>query len=759
MPGGPRGAGRGRRPLLSNPYAAPSRKRPRPAEGASPGPRGRVLPSQEDPSKGTPAPPKKAPPSERDPRCCEVSSMASALVVSASDKAGMEGIDRSRIDAILLRESGNSLFMRQQKKRDEKVDERVERLKQRVEEAPFRLGAGLSLEEEADEEIRACQRSQATRATCVVVDMDMFYMACELLERPDLEDKPACVGRGMILTSNYVARRYGVRSAMAGFLGDKLVEELSEGRERLVHLPSNFGLYQEKSGIVLGVLREYDPFRMRSRSLDEAFLDIGPYLVVFLMHPGFSHEQIRDALRSGGTARGPRTPQQQQQQDQQQQDQQQQQHDWSCPETAMGFLETLSPLACSDAVERVVSRLRAHVREATGGLTCSAGVGRTFAIAKIASDKNKPDGQLVVDPSATQAFVWSLPVRKIPGIGRVTEKLLRGACGIRTGRELYQKRGLVKWLFPPATAGFLLRASVGCSSGSNGGDGNGGEEHQKGIGRERTFRPESDWEGLRARLRDIARKLADDMARKSVVGHTITVKAKLETFEVLSRAESQKRGVYLRTPEELEEASVGLLASIRSAHLGGNARKFSVRLLGIRCSNLLGVSSLRAGGTIERFFSSSSRSPPSVGGSGRGTGTPERETTEDGNHKDETTPSSVQRTPFAHRHRTQQQQDLVTAAARDAAVAPGGCGSDAEKKRKRTERVVCCPLCSRSFPAEDNDALNAHIDTCLNGVHGTSTVRRAIREEESRLRCGPAAGTGASRAKPRRLTDFWKANT
>ena len=125
-------------------------------------------------------------------------------------------------------------------------------------------------------------------------------MACELLNRPDLNDKPACVGRGMILTSNYVARRYGVRSAMAGFIGDKLVEELSEGRERLIHVPSNFVLYKEKSKIVTEVVREYDPYRMKSYSLDEVYLDIGPYLALFIKHRDYTHEQIRDKLLMDG---------------------------------------------------------------------------------------------------------------------------------------------------------------------------------------------------------------------------------------------------------------------------------------------------------------------------------------------------------------------------------------------------------------------------------------------------------------------------
>ena len=50
---------------------------------------------------------------------------ASALVISAADKAGMEGIDRAAIDAIILKESGNSLFMQQQRRRDDKVNGRI----------------------------------------------------------------------------------------------------------------------------------------------------------------------------------------------------------------------------------------------------------------------------------------------------------------------------------------------------------------------------------------------------------------------------------------------------------------------------------------------------------------------------------------------------------------------------------------------------------------------------------------------------------
>ena len=57
----------------------------------------------------------------------------------------------------------------------------------------------------------------------VVVDMDMFFAAVELRDNPSLKCKPVAVGgMGMISTSNYEARKFGVRSAMPGFIGKKL---------------------------------------------------------------------------------------------------------------------------------------------------------------------------------------------------------------------------------------------------------------------------------------------------------------------------------------------------------------------------------------------------------------------------------------------------------------------------------------------------------------------------------------------------------
>eukprot|EP00543_Licmophora_paradoxa_P016276 CAMPEP_0202473048 /NCGR_PEP_ID=MMETSP1360-20130828/89727_1 /ASSEMBLY_ACC=CAM_ASM_000848 /TAXON_ID=515479 /ORGANISM="Licmophora paradoxa, Strain CCMP2313" /LENGTH=143 /DNA_ID=CAMNT_0049099793 /DNA_START=95 /DNA_END=522 /DNA_ORIENTATION=+ len=134
--------------------------------------------------------------------------------------------------------------------------------------------------------------------------------------------------------------------------------------------------------------------------------------------------------------------------------------------------------------------MRRRVRLATKGLTCSAGLAPNFMLAKIASDRNKPDGHCIVPPDVL-TFLHPLPVRKIPGIGRVTEKMLH-ALHIRTVKDLYQERAVVRYLFKPATASFLLRASLGCSSEESKDDdddpNNDAEDiGRKGISRERTF--------------------------------------------------------------------------------------------------------------------------------------------------------------------------------------------------------------------------------------------------------------------------------
>ena len=55
------------------------------------------------------------------------------------------------------------------------------------------------------------KKERVLTRTWMHVDMDMFYAACEIRDRPELKEKPVAVGDySMIQTTNYVARKYGV---------------------------------------------------------------------------------------------------------------------------------------------------------------------------------------------------------------------------------------------------------------------------------------------------------------------------------------------------------------------------------------------------------------------------------------------------------------------------------------------------------------------------------------------------------------------
>ena len=113
-----------------------------------------------------------------------------------------------------------------------------------------------------------CLRKQRDLTRTIVhVDMDMFYAAVEMRDNPALAGVPMAVGgMGMLSTSNYAARKFGVRAAMPGFIAKKLCPEL-------VIVPGNMEKYAGVSEVVRGVFREYDP-NFAPMSLDEAYLDI-----------------------------------------------------------------------------------------------------------------------------------------------------------------------------------------------------------------------------------------------------------------------------------------------------------------------------------------------------------------------------------------------------------------------------------------------------------------------------------------------------
>lgn len=91
--------------------------------------------------------------------------------------------------------------------------------------------------------------------------------------------------------------------------------------------------------------------------------------------------------------------------------------------------------------EQAAQRMRDQVKKETG-LTVSAGVSANATLSKIAADLRKPDGQYIVPStrSGVMSFMNDLPIRKVPGIGRVSERWLT-ALNVNTVGDVYKMRG------------------------------------------------------------------------------------------------------------------------------------------------------------------------------------------------------------------------------------------------------------------------------------------------------------------------------
>ncbi len=110
----------------------------------------------------------------------------------------------------------------------------------------------------------------------LLVDLDYFYAQCEEKRSPAIRDKPVVVcmfsGRsedsGAVATSNYVARKYGVKSGIPIFMAKKKLEGVDS-----VFLPADFELYEQVSSNIMAILKDYaDSFEQVG--IDEAFLDV-----------------------------------------------------------------------------------------------------------------------------------------------------------------------------------------------------------------------------------------------------------------------------------------------------------------------------------------------------------------------------------------------------------------------------------------------------------------------------------------------------
>ncbi|WP_432478769.1 DNA polymerase IV [Nocardioides sp. GXQ0305] len=324
-------------------------------------------------------------------------------------------------------------------------------------------------------------------------------------------DKPSLRGKPVVVGGVGGRGVVSTASYEARRYGVRSAMSTREARSRCPHaafLSGRFHAYTSTSRAVMAALREVSPL-VEPLSLDEAFVDL-----------------------------------------------------------AAAELPDLEVATVRDAGER----LRARVREVTGGLTASVGIGTSKFIAKVASDLDKPDGLVVVTPGTERELLRPMHVTVIPGVGPATAERLRRA-GIHTVSELESvtRDELVRLLGKAHGAGLhaLARAEDDRSVVA--------ERETKSVSVEGTYDTDlTDRRLLEGLLTRQAGQVAERLRKHGLSGRTVTIKVRLHDFTTLNRSTT------LTSPTD-HPATIGRLARSLLAELDTSD---GVRLLGVGVSGL-----------------------------------------------------------------------------------------------------------------------------------------------------------------------------
>ena len=170
---------------------------------------------------------------------------------------------------------------------------------------------------------------------------------------------------------------------------------------------------------------------------------------------------------------------------------------------------------------------RIQQRVAELGITCSIGLGESKAVAKIASNQNKPQGLTVVYPGESATFLAPLPVAEMSGIGPVAQKKLIGYHLRTLGDVANADPALLKQVFGKNTQLMIDRCrGVDTAVVST-------SEPAKSISNEISFAISlTDRKELQARIATMAHKVGRRLRRKGIEGTTLHLKIRKEDLSV-----------------------------------------------------------------------------------------------------------------------------------------------------------------------------------------------------------------------------------
>src|SRR5215510_14407229 len=222
------------------------------------------------------------------------------------------------------------------------------------------------------------------------------------------------------------------------------------------------------------------------------------------------------------------------------------------------------PFATADKLLRTITRETA--------LPCSGGLATTRLTAKVASDQAKPRGLVWVPPGCEAHFLAPLPVRKIPGIGEVTERALR-ALGIDTVEQLAElpqeklEKIFGQWgdaLYRKARGGDSYDFVI--------------DAEPKSISHNLTFGEDTnDLNQLATILSHLSQKACKRLREAGLAARTLTLTIRYAGFETHTREKTLAKPVHLDS--DIQRVFLSLFEEHRN-------KKRKIRLLGTALSNL-----------------------------------------------------------------------------------------------------------------------------------------------------------------------------
>lgn len=208
------------------------------------------------------------------------------------------------------------------------------------------------------------------------------------------------------------------------------------------------------------------------------------------------------------------------------------------------YLDVTENLFALPSATEVAQRIRAEIVQTTG-LTASAGVAPNKFLAKVASDWNKPDGLCVIKPSQVQSFIQHLPLKKIPGVGKVTQEKLK-QLQLETLGDLQkiEENTLIHHFGKYGHQLFLYAQGIDDRPVQV-------ERERQQISKETTFDDDFTLQQCQPYWSKLTAQVWESLNRKQLRARGVTIKLKLKNFQVLQHSKSFKNP--LRSLAELTQ--------------------------------------------------------------------------------------------------------------------------------------------------------------------------------------------------------------